>query len=115
VDVAVTVTNVGQRPGDEVVQLYVKDLESSCRVPNHDLRGFERVPLGPGESRRVRFRLSPRDLSLIDERGRRILEPGKFRLFVGGSQPDARSVQLTGSAPLAAELELQGQVLELPY
>jgi beta-glucosidase len=115
VDVAVTVTNMGQRRGDEVVQLYVKDLESSCRVPNHDLRGFKRVALGAGESRRVRFRLSARDLSLIDERGRRMLEPGKFRLFVGGSQPDGRSVRLAGTAPLAAEFELQGQTLELPY
>ena len=115
VDVAVTVTNVGQRRGDEVVQLYVKDLESSCRVPNHDLRGFERVALGAGESRRVRFQLSARALSLIDERGRRMLEPGKFRVFVGGSQPDGRSVQLAGTAPLAAEFDLQGQTLELPY
>jgi beta-glucosidase len=114
-DVRVTVTNVGDRPGDDVVQLYVKDLESSCRVPRHDLRGFARLPLDPGESRPLEFALTPRDLSLIDERGRRMLEPGRFRVYVGGSQPDARSVALMGTAPLEAEFELSGHPLELPY
>jgi beta-glucosidase len=44
-----------------------------------------------------------------------VLEPGRFRVYVGGSQPDARSVELVGRAPLAAEFELVGQRLELPY
>jgi beta-glucosidase len=115
IDVGVTVTNVGPRAGDEVVQLYVKDLESSCRVPHHDLRGFERIALDPGESRRLTFGLTARDLSLIDERGQRVLEPGRFRIYVGGSQPDPRSVELMAGAPLEAELELSGNPLELPY
>jgi beta-glucosidase len=93
----------------------VKDLEASCTVPHHDLRGFERVTLAPGESRRVAFTLSARDLSLIDEQGRRVLEPGRFRLTLGGCQPDARSVALTGNAPLAIEVELTGARQEIPY
>lgn len=115
VDVSVTVRNAGERTSDEVVQLYVEDLEASCVVPLRSLRGFERITLAPGASQRVIFRLTPRDLSLIDERGARVLEPGKFRITVGGSQPDARSVELTGQAPLALELEVTGQRLELPY
>ncbi len=115
VDVSVVVTNGGSRAGDEVVQLYVRDIESSCVAPNHDLRGFDRVALGPGESRRLTFRLTPRDLSLIDDRGRRVLEPGRFLVTVGGSQPDPRSVALTGRTPLAVEFEVVGQRLELPY
>jgi len=115
VEVSAIVKNVGERAGDEVVQLYVKDLEASCVVPHHDLRGFERLRLEPGEERRVSFRLTPRDLSLIDDAGRRVLEPGRFRLTLGGSQPDARSVELTGSAPLAIELEVVGERTELPY
>jgi beta-glucosidase len=115
VEISVLVTNVGARTGDEVVELYVKDLEASCAVPHHDLRGFERLTLAPGESRRVAFTLSPRDFSLIDDAGRRVLEPGRFRVTLGGSQPDARSVALVGQTPLAAELELAGARREIPY
>jgi beta-glucosidase len=115
VDVSVLVRNVGQRRSDEVVQLYVKDLEASCCVPHHSLRAFERIGLMPGQSRRVSFTLGPRDLSLIDVRGRRVLEPGRFRLSVGGCQPDARSVELGARAPLTAELTVTGEALELPY
>jgi len=115
VDVSALVTNAGSRAGDEVVQLYVHDLESSCVVPNRDLRGFERIALAPGESRRVHFRLTPRDLSLIDDRGRRVLEPGRFRLTIGGSQPDPRSVALAGRTPAVCEIEVVGERLALPY
>jgi beta-glucosidase len=113
--VSVTVKNVGSRPSDEVVQLYLTDIEASCRVPLHSLRGFSRVHLLPGEARLVSFELSPRDLSLIDERGLRVLEPGRFRVSVGGSQPDPRSQELTGQSPLSVEFELLGKTVELPY
>jgi beta-glucosidase len=113
--VSVMVRNVGSRPGDEVVQLYLADLHASCRVPHHSLRGFARVHLLPGEARRVAFELSPHDLSLIDERGHRVLEPGRFRVSVGGSQPDPRSQELTGQTPLSVEFDVVGQALELPY
>ena len=115
VRVSATVRNSSSRASDEVVQLYVKDLEASCRVPHHELRGFRRLHLGAGESRRVEFELSPRDLSLIDEQGQRWLEPGRFRVFVGGSQPDARSVELMGQAPLSLEIEVVGGRLLLGY
>ena len=84
-------------------------------MPHHSLRGFQRITLAPGESRRVTFHLTPRDLSLIDDAGRRVLEPGRFRASIGGSQPDPRSVALTGQAPLAVEFELTGDRTELPY
>jgi beta-glucosidase len=113
--VSVTVKNTGSRPGDEVVQLYLSDLEATCRVPRHSLRGFARVYLLPDEARRVSFELSPRDLSLIDERGRRVLEPGRFRVSVGGSQPDPRSQELTGQSPVSVEFDLLGHTVELTY
>ncbi len=115
VTVAATVTNVGPVASDEVVQLYLKDLEASCRVPRHELRGFRRIHLTPGASQRVTFSLGPRDLSLIDEEGKRILEPGRFRVSVGGSQPDPRSVELTGREPVAVEFEVRGERREMPY
>jgi beta-glucosidase len=104
--VTAVVDNVGKRAGDEVVQLYVKDVEASCVVPHHDLRGFQRIHLEPGESRKLTFDLTARDLSLVDDRGRRVLEPGRFRVTIGGSQPDPRSAALTGQAPLAIEFDI---------
>jgi beta-glucosidase len=98
-----------------VVQLYVEDLESSCVIPHRELRGFERLTLGPGESKRISFNVSARDLSMIDLEGRRVLEPGRFRISVGGSQPDARSETLTGSRPLTVELEVVGPSLSLEF
>jgi beta-glucosidase len=115
VEITVDVGNVGAREGDEVVQLYVEDLEASCVVPLRELRGFERVSLGPGQWRKVTFTLRPRDLSLIDDAGQRVLEPGRFRLTLGGSQPDARSVALMGRAPQSAVVEVVGERTALPY
>ncbi len=114
-ELSVLVTNVGARVSDEVVQLYVRDLESSVPVPHHELRGVERIHLAPGDGRRVGFRLDAKALSLIDHDGKRRLEPGGFRMFVGGSQPDARSVCLAGQAPLAVDFVLTGSPVALPY
>jgi len=113
VRVSATVENVGARAGDEVVQLYVADLEASCVVPRFSLRGFDRLHLDPGESRSVSFDLGARDLALIDDRGRRVLEPGRFRVTIGGSQPDARSRVLTGASSLAIELDVTGDRIDL--
>jgi beta-glucosidase len=114
-EVSVLLTNAGARASDEVVQLYVKDLESSVPVPHHELRGIQRVHLAAGVVERVTFSLGAKSLSLIDNDGKRWLEPGRFRIFVGGSQPDARSAALLGQAPLAADVVVTGVPLALPY
>jgi beta-glucosidase len=106
VTVSATVENVGAVASDEVVQLYIKDLEASCAVPVHDLRGFLRLRLDPGEARTITFDLAPRDLMTVDAAGNRILEPGRFRAFIGGSQPDPRSAALTAPSPLPLEFEV---------
>jgi beta-glucosidase len=82
----VDVGNTGQRAGDEVVQVYL-DPPAAPLAPQHALVGFRRVHLAPGESRRVRFELSPRQLSLVDAAGLRAIEAGQYRLFIGGGQP----------------------------
>jgi len=84
--VSVEVQNTGQRAGDEVVQLYVSDVEASVPVPIRQLQGFARIHLGPGETKRVTFTLSLRQLSLVDDAGRRVVEPGRFQIAVGGRQ-----------------------------
>ncbi|MBM7582102.1 beta-glucosidase [Caldicoprobacter guelmensis] len=113
--VSVDVKNTGKMAGDEVVQLYLKDLEASVDVPIHELKGFTRVKLQPGESTTVTFTLTPRQMALIDNDGRCILEPGKFRVMVGGRQPDKRSEVLAGSTILIGEFEVVGEMMELEY
>jgi beta-glucosidase len=87
VTVTATVENAGKREGDEVVQLYVTDVEASVRVPIRSLAGVERVHLKPGERRVVSFTLEPRQLSVITDDGRMVVEPGDFKVIVGGKQP----------------------------
>ncbi|PYP43453.1 MAG: glycosyl hydrolase, partial [Gemmatimonadetes bacterium] len=83
--VSVTVTNTGAREGAEVAQLYVHDEVASVTRPVRALAGFRRVSLKPGESRTVEFELTPKELGLYDQRMKFVVEPGKFRVYVGGS------------------------------
>lgn len=83
--VSVEVENIGTRAGDEVAQLYLRDLASSVTRPVRELKGFERITLRPGEKRLLRFILRPEHLGFYDRSMRFIVEPGMFRLYVGGS------------------------------
>lgn len=83
--VSVEVENIGTRAGDEVAQLYLRDLASSVTRPVRELKGFERITLRPGEKRLIRFILRPEHLGFYDRSMRFIVEPGMFRLYVGGS------------------------------
>ncbi|HZN06325.1 MAG TPA: glycoside hydrolase family 3 C-terminal domain-containing protein [Pyrinomonadaceae bacterium] len=85
--VSAAVENSGSRAGDEVVQLYVTDVEASVRVPIRSLAGVERVHLKPGERRVVRFTIEPRQLAVITDDGRTVVEPGDFKITIGGKQP----------------------------
>jgi beta-glucosidase len=88
--VAVDVTNTGTRPGDEVVQLYVRHPESKLERPLKQLRGFARVTLAPAETRTVSLPLAARDLAHWDTaRQGWVVEPGPIELLVGRSSADA--------------------------
>lgn len=89
--VTVEVANTGTKAGDEVVQLYVRDVVSSVTRPVKELRGFQRVSLEPGATKTVTFTVGPLHLSLIDAHMKRVVEPGRFELLVGTSsgQPAA--------------------------
>ena len=93
------VTNTGAYPGDEVVQLYVRDKVSSVIAYDSVLRGFERVSLQPGESAEVTFVLTPEDLQLLDRYMRWTVEPGEFELLVGSSSQDIRLRQTVRALP----------------
>ncbi|MEM1508447.1 MAG: glycoside hydrolase family 3 N-terminal domain-containing protein [Thermofilaceae archaeon] len=90
VEVAVTVSNAGDRESDEVVQMYIRDLVSSVARPIKELKGFKRVNLKPGEHVRIMFQLKPDDLAFFNERMRRVVEPGEFLVMVGSSSEDIR-------------------------
>ena len=76
--------------GDEVVQLYLRDELASLVRPVMELKAFERIALRKGESKTVRFTITPAMLSMIDLDGKAVLEPGDFRIMIGASSKDLR-------------------------
>lgn len=102
------VTNTGATAGDEVVQLYVRDVVSSVTRPVKELRGFRRLSLKPGESATVTFEVTPDDLAFYDIDMQYRVEPGEFRLMVGSSSRDEDlqtvTLRVTGDESLAARL-----------
>jgi beta-glucosidase len=92
--VSAAIRNSGTHAGDEVVQLYVRDVEASVKRPKKQLMAFERISLRPGETRNVRFTVSPDRLAFWDEKRKAwIVEPGAFEVMLGSSSADVR---LTG-------------------
>ncbi len=84
-NVAVEVENTGRRAGDEVVQLYIRDVAASVTRPVKELKGFGRISLLAGEKRTVRFTLTPPLLSFYNRKMEFVVEPGRFQVFVGNS------------------------------
>jgi beta-glucosidase len=87
VTVKVKVTNTGKVSGDEVVELYLTQEKASTPRPIRQLEGFTRVSLNPGESKIVELKLDPRQFSIINNKSKRVIEPGYFDISVGGKQP----------------------------
>jgi beta-glucosidase len=86
--VSVEIENVGSRVGDEVVQLYIRDVVASVTRPLRELKGFERITLKPGEKRRVEFTLTSEQFGFYNREMRFVVEPGEFKVFVGVSSVD---------------------------
>ena len=85
-----TLKNTGSVPGDEVVQLYIRDLLSSVVRPVMELKGFQRVHLLPGEVKQISFAITPDLLSMLNADMKRVVEPGDFRIMIGASSRDIR-------------------------
>ncbi len=92
--VSVDVTNTGRMAGDEVVQLYIRDEVSSVTRPVKELRGFRRVSLAPGETRTVEFTLGFAELSFLNRDMHKVVEPGNFKIMIGGNSVDLIETQL---------------------
>jgi len=104
--IEVTIKNTGAYDVEEVVQCYVKNLESDLAPVNHSLRAFKRVALKSGESKTVGLTVSPESFEVVNEEGERVIDGNKFLIYVGVSQPDSRSIELKGLKPLSFEYEL---------
>ena len=102
VEVSVTLANTGDRAGTETVQLYLRDLVASVTRPVRELKAFRQVTLAPGERRRVAFTLGPDDYGYPDAAGRRVVEPGRFLVFVGGSSAETLEAAFHLTEPAAA-------------
>ena len=92
--VSVAVTNTGKRAGDEIVELYIRDLVSSVTRPVIELKDFTRVSLNPGETKTVEFTITPDKLRFYDLNMKRVVEPGTFEIMVGPSSVKHQSVNL---------------------
>jgi beta-glucosidase len=90
VTVSVRIKNTGKRDGEEVAQLYVSGQDKNIQAPLRALKGFQRIFLKAGESKTIQFRLSPEDLSIIDDNGNPIEFSGKVMISVGGGQPGTK-------------------------
>lgn len=105
--VEVFLKNEGDTDTDEVVQIYIKDLDSKLAVPNHNLCAFKRISLKAGEEKTVEMTVPNRAMSVVDEEGERHIDSKNFKLFVGFSQPDERSRRLTGKETVEIPVTLR--------
>jgi len=88
--VSIKVRNIGTSPGDEVIQMYIRDELASVARPVLELKGFERIHLLPGESKLISFKIDNEMLSMLDQNLEKIVEPGDFRVMIGASSADIR-------------------------
>jgi beta-glucosidase len=102
ITISCDVTNSGPRAGDEVVQLYIRQLVTSVTTYEKNLRGFERIHLKPGETKTISFMLNRDDLALWNRQMRFVVEPGKFKVMIGSGSEDIR---LNGEFEVAAGAE----------
>lgn len=98
--------NLGGIGTEDVVQVYVKAENSPFAPTNPVLCGFSRISLQPGESKQLDLRVSSASLTVVDNDGQRFFPGGEYSIYVGTSQPDARSYELTGASPAKITVQL---------
>ena len=99
IEIQVTVKNEGCADTDDVVQVYIKDMDSPLAVRNYSLCVFKRVHLEKGEEKTFTMTVANAAMNVVDEQGERHIDSKNFKLFVGTEQPDTRSIALTGKTP----------------
>jgi beta-glucosidase len=106
-NISLTLTNSGGSDSAEVAQFYLSDIHASSIVPLHHLVGFERVTLKAGESKTLQFSLTPEMMSFYNDEGKLTLEPGEFKLEIGGCSPSNRGQELGAPKPVTAMFEVK--------
>ncbi len=106
IEVSVQITNKGNYDIEEVLQCYVKDLDSPYAVTNHSLCAFRRVSLSSGETKTVKLVVSSKALEVVNDEGVRIPGSGNYTIYVGTGQPDTRTTQLYGRACLSFDYSI---------
>jgi len=91
ITVSARVTNSGKRDGEEVVELYVSHQNATIKAPVRALKGFQRIALKTGESKLIKFELTPEQLSLVDENGKMYQPKDKVMISIGGGQPGVKN------------------------
>jgi beta-glucosidase len=105
--ISLTVRNEGGSDAAEVAQFYLSDIHAATVVPLHHLIGFERLNLKAGESRTLQFTITPEMMSFYNDDGKLTLEPGQFRLEVGGCSPGQRGQELGAPKPVSGVFEVK--------
>ncbi|MBQ8999246.1 MAG: glycoside hydrolase family 3 C-terminal domain-containing protein [Clostridium sp.] len=102
--VTVDIKNIGRYDIEEVIQCYIKNLESKYAVKNHSLVAFKRVSLKVGETKKVTLKIDKKSFEVVDNKGNRLIDSKRYKLYVGISQPDNRSIELLGIKPIEYEI-----------
>ena len=102
--VTVDIKNIGRYDIEEVIQCYIKNLESKYAVKNHSLVAFKRISLKVGESKKVELKIDKKSFEVVDSEGNRLIDSKRYKLYVGISQPDNRSIELLGIKPIEYEI-----------
>ena len=113
IEATTTVRNSGAVAGTEIVQLYIRIRGASVEEPVRVLEGFQRVTLQPGESKKVTFPLGFQELSFINTKSQRVVEPADYTVFIGGSSNATQSADFQGGAVRPTLYLLAGMALGL--
>ncbi len=110
-----TLLNNGSFNTREIVQIYVKTPDEGIKNPKPELRAFKPVYSLAGETTEFTFILSPHEISMINDNGERVVNPGTYIVYIGTGQPDDRTIELTGKKPEIVTLKVEGNPLKLDY
>ena len=114
VKISVDVTNTGKMDGDEVVELYLTDEKASTPRPIRQLEGFQRIHLKKGETKTVSFSMSSRQLSMINKKDQRVIEPGWFTISVGGKQPGFKgTADASTTSTVSGRFRVSGRTFQI--
>jgi beta-glucosidase len=102
IDVEVMLTNNSSINADQVVQLYLTDLDTKFETPLQSLKGFERVSVRAKSSTVVKFKITPDMMEVVNDKGERLIDPGKFKVTIGNASPGQRAITLGDAPPVSA-------------